>query len=204
MVTQAKLLGGKYLTARGTRVADVYHVAGAADGDLYLTEGATKANVAEHAGGLWVFAVPGQSLTPQHVEAIKGLQPERVIVALDREDNANTDRACERCLRMLWEADLPVYVWEGEDVGGPKGPAAAAHAAGRAFAALDGLQTLHTDGRVVACSHGHVIPVLVAFLIAARGLPGVPQLRHRGQWYRVRLVDDDVGIELREADGFPR
>ncbi len=93
--------------------------------------------------------------------------------------------------------------WREPD-GWEDGPATAAHAAGRAFAALDGIGTLHPNGRVVACSHGHVIPVLVAFLVASRGLVGVPQLRHRGQWYRIRLGEADAGIELREAEGFPR
>ena len=60
--------------------------------DLVTIEGATKANVVSHLSGLWCFAVAGQSLTPEHIRTIRLLQPVRVIVALDREDNANTDR----------------------------------------------------------------------------------------------------------------
>lgn len=54
---------------------------------------------------------------------IQQLQPGRVIVALDQEQNPNTDRARERWLHALYAAGLPTYqgVWEGADVGGPKG-----------------------------------------------------------------------------------
>jgi hypothetical protein len=122
---QAKYLEGRYLTARGTRLADVYHVSGrgAPGHGLYLTEGATKVNVASHLAKAWCFAVAGQALMPEHIAAINGLRPGRVIVTLDEEDNANTDRARERWLRALHAAGLSVYraVWEGEDVAGPKG-----------------------------------------------------------------------------------
>ncbi len=91
--------------------------------DLYLTEGATKANVSSHLAEAWCFAVPGQALMPDHISAFEGLRPGRVIVALDQEENANTDRARDRWLRALHAAGLSVYraVWEGEEVGGPKG-----------------------------------------------------------------------------------
>lgn len=121
---QLKVLGGRYLTATGTRLKDVYHVAGTPQGaDLYLTESATKANVAHVLGGISVFAVAGQSLKQSHIDAIKRLAPEQVIVALDEEDNAHTDQARERWLRSLNEAGLPTCraTWEGADVGGPKG-----------------------------------------------------------------------------------
>ncbi|MGB2695153.1 MAG: hypothetical protein WBD55_08195 [Dehalococcoidia bacterium] len=122
---QVKYLGGKYLTARGARLAEIYHVSGLdqAAADLYVTEGATKANVASHLAGVWIFALAGQALFPEHIEAIRRLGPARVIVALDQEDNANTDRAREHWLRALYRVGLPVHlaVWEGGDVGGPKG-----------------------------------------------------------------------------------
>jgi hypothetical protein len=56
-----------------------------------------------------------------------------VVVALDHEDNANTERAKERWLRALWDAGLNIYVavWEGEDVGGPKGIDDLVHAGGK-------------------------------------------------------------------------
>lgn len=121
---QLRLLGGRYRTATGTRLDTVYHLAGPPhSADLYLTEGATKANVAHALGDITVFAVAGQSLKRTHVEAIKRLAPRRVIVALDEEENPRTDQARERWLRMLGDAGLSAYraVWEGADVGGPKG-----------------------------------------------------------------------------------
>jgi hypothetical protein len=122
---QAKFLGGKYVTPYGTRLAHVYHVAGAnpPGGDLYLTEGATKANVASYLGELWVFAVAGQALMPEHVAAITRLEAGRVIITLDQEDNRTTERARERWQASLHDAGLSVYnaVWEGKDVAGPKG-----------------------------------------------------------------------------------
>ncbi len=121
---QQKVLEGNYLTARGSILSSVYHLAGMGGHgrDLYVTEGAIKVNVASHLGGIWTFAVAGQSLTLQHVDVIKSLRPGRVIVALDQEDNANADRARERWARTLWEQGLPVFtgVWEGEQMGGAK------------------------------------------------------------------------------------
>ncbi|MEX0785313.1 MAG: histidine phosphatase family protein [Dehalococcoidia bacterium] len=89
--------------------------------------------------------------------------------------------------------------WDGE-----RAPNVGAHAAGRAMAALWDMQMEHEDGRVVACSHGHVIPALVSFLIGAHELEGVPEVERRGQWHRVQLDGADVvGVELVEAKAFP-
>jgi len=122
---QLKVLDGKYLTARGSNLYSVYHLAGTGGPgrDLYTTEGATKANVASHLGGIWTFAVAGQSLTQQHIAVIKRLRPGRVVVAPDQEDNTNTDRARDRWFRTLWEQGLLVFtgVWEGQHLGGAKG-----------------------------------------------------------------------------------
>lgn len=79
-----------------------------------------------------------------------------------------------------------------------------AFAAGRAFDGIGKLQTLHTDGRIVTCSHGHIIPALVAYMIGVHGLPAVPQVTQRGQWYRLRFSDGRVGVERHHAaEGFP-
>lgn len=122
---QKKSLGGKYLTARGSLLSSVYHLAGTGSPgqDLYVTEGATKATVASHLGKFWTFAIAGQSLTSQHVDVIIGLRAGRVIVALDQEDNLNTDRARERWCGLLYERRLPVFtaVWDGEELDGAKG-----------------------------------------------------------------------------------
>jgi hypothetical protein len=122
---QIKVLGGKYLSLRGSRISSIHHLAGTLvqDNDLFLTEGGVKAEVAHRLGHVNVLGVPGQALSEKHLEVVRQLQPARVIVALDSERNANTERARERWLRSLYYAGLPTYcaVWEGEDVGGPKG-----------------------------------------------------------------------------------
>jgi 8-oxo-dGTP diphosphatase len=80
----------------------------------------------------------------------------------------------------------------------------APYAAGRAMAALWDIQLEREECRAVACSHGHVIPALVSFLIAAHGLEDVPEFERRGQWYRLQLDGADVvAIDLVEAEGFP-
>jgi 8-oxo-dGTP diphosphatase len=88
---------------------------------------------------------------------------------------------------------------------GPGGAYVAGHAAGRAMAGIEHVRADRTDGRVVICSHGHIIPNLIAFLIGAHALANVPDLKERGQWYQVRFGDNGVQIELRQADGlFPK
>lgn len=103
----------------------MFHVAGAihSGGDLYLTEGGIKAHVAHRLGDITVMGLPGQSLSENHVAIIRRLEPGRVIVALDEERNPSTDRARDKWLRALFHADLPTFraIWEGADVGGPKG-----------------------------------------------------------------------------------
>ena len=90
---------------------------------------------------------------------------------------------------------------------GPEGWESSAHeaafAAGTALRAIDKLRTLHPEGSVVACSHGHVIPALVAYLVAAHEMTGVPEVTRRGQWHALRFVDGHVAVERREAQGFP-
>ncbi|MEX2225558.1 MAG: hypothetical protein WEB52_03810 [Dehalococcoidia bacterium] len=119
---QLKLLGGKYETARGSVLTAVYHLSGEVreGADLFLTEGATKAIVTHHLADVPVFAVAGQSLTAEHIDAIASLMPAQVIVALDEEDNVQTDRARERWLRALFDAGLVSYraTWEASDAKG--------------------------------------------------------------------------------------
>ena len=80
-----------------------------------------------------------------------------------------------------------------------------AFAAGTAFAAVERIRSERPPGRAIACSHGGIIPALVAFLTAAHNLEGVPELTHRGQWYRLRFEGERVSVELQEAAaGFPQ
>lgn len=87
---------------------------------------------------------------------------------------------------------------------GPEGASVGAFAAGTALAALERIESQYPEGRAIACSHGHIIPALVAFLIAAHGLAS-PPWHHRGQWYRLRFEGERVSVELQDAaGGFPR
>ena len=122
---QQKRLGAGYLSPAGAQLDSVYAVAGCPvpGCDLYVTEGGTKAIVSHELAGLVVFAVAGQALMPAHIAAIKRLEPGRVIACLDHEYNVNTDRARRRWLERLADEGLQTFdgVWEGSDVGGPKG-----------------------------------------------------------------------------------
>ncbi len=96
------------------------------------------------------------------------------------------------------------HVPDGWEPKNNRGANVAPHAAGMAMSALWDIQLAHPDGRVVACSHGHVIPALISFLIAAHDLEDVPDSEGRGQWYRIRLDGADViSVELLEAAEFP-
>ena len=125
---------------------------------------------------------------------------------------------CRQTLEPLAEhTGLPVDVLPelGEDVAwrNPDGWESesweVAFAAGSAARGIAKLRALHHGGRVVACSHGHVIPAYIAFLSAAHGLRvpqvvlRVPPAVRRGQWYRLRFAGDDLTVELREAPAFP-
>ena len=97
------------------------------------------------------------------------------------------------------------HVPDGWSDDGNRGANVAPHAAGMAMSALWDIQLAHPEGHVVACSHGHVIPALVSFLIAAHGLEGVPGEFTRGQWYRIQMDGGDVvAIDLLEAEEFPK
>ena len=104
------------------------------------------------------------------------------------------------------------HVADGWDHEYNRGANVAPYAAGMAMAALWDIQLAYPEGRVVGCSHGHVIPALISFLIAAHDLEDVPESHGRGQWYRVRMDGADpsaplragiVSIELLEAPDFP-
>lgn len=96
------------------------------------------------------------------------------------------------------------HAWRNPE-GWEQGSHEMAFAAGKTFDGIGKLRTLYPEGRIVACSHGHVIPAFVAYLIGVHGLSAVPQVTRRGQWYRLRFVDGLVDLELCEApEGFPK
>jgi 8-oxo-dGTP diphosphatase len=68
-----------------------------------------------------------------------------------------------------------------------------AWAAGRMLRAVAIMMDAHPGGRVVAASHGDVVPVLVAALASAAGIPR-PRYVGRGGWYTLQLAAGDVAI----------
>jgi 8-oxo-dGTP diphosphatase len=72
-----------------------------------------------------------------------------------------------------------------------------AWAAGRMLRAVEVMMTAHPGGRVVAASHGDVIPVLMATLSTARGIPR-PRHVGRGGWYTLRITSDDLAVIPRD------
>ena len=68
-----------------------------------------------------------------------------------------------------------------------------AWAAGRMLRAVAIMMEAHPGGRVVAASHGDVVPVLVAALASASGLPR-PRYVGRGGWYTLQFAAGDVAI----------
>ena len=60
-------------------------------------------------------------------------------------------------------------------------------------------------GRILACSHGDLIPETIDFLVATDRLPAPERLRVRGEWYTIRLSEGAVAVHLNRApSGFPR
>jgi broad specificity phosphatase PhoE len=90
----------------------------------------------------------------------------------------------------------------GEWVAGvfaPMGQAVAgAWIAGRATGAVVRLTAAHPGGRVVACSHGDVLPVLLALLAGAYGVP-LPPLVNRGGWWELRFAGGGLEIVAGQA-----
>ena len=72
----------------------------------------------------------------------------------------------------------------------------------RGEAALREIALQQPEGRVVACSHGDLIPNVGHRIARSLGVD-LPLLAHRGQRYRIRMADGFEGIEILEAPGFP-
>lgn len=72
-------------------------------------------------------------------------------------------------------------------------------AAGRTFGPFRRVTTRFPTRRVVACSHGDIIPALVAFLTGAYALSPVPPLTRRGGWYVIERTDDTGRITAPQA-----
>lgn len=74
--------------------------------------------------------------------------------------------------------------------------------AARAYNAIQHIRQSHPEARVAVCSHGDLIPALVAHLTADHGASPAEQLTARGQWYTIRVGNDTIEIAL-NPDGSP-
>jgi 8-oxo-dGTP diphosphatase len=72
-----------------------------------------------------------------------------------------------------------------------------AWAAGRMLRAVAVMMDAHPRGRAVAASHGDVIPVLLATLSSAFGIP-LPRHVGRGGWYTLRFAPGGLAITSRD------
>jgi 8-oxo-dGTP diphosphatase len=72
-----------------------------------------------------------------------------------------------------------------------------AWAAGRMLRAVATMTDAHPGGRVAAASHGDVVPVLLAALASAAGMPR-PRHVGRGGWYTLQFASGDLAITSHE------
>jgi len=89
--------------------------------------------------------------------------------------------------------------WAGFDFGmdreGSGNPMGPAYWSGRGLSFVNKVREAHpAGGRIVACSHGDTIPLIVASLAGAYGVQPPSPLWGFGGWYRLRLDGDTVSI----------
>jgi len=96
-------------------------------------------------------------------------------------------------LAGLHETDewLPPLLWRNDRFGA-NDPVGGAYAAGLAMHALETIRAEYRSGRVVACTHGDVLPSLIVYLIGAHGLELPAPNPTRGGWYTLRFQDGAV------------
>ena len=93
---------------------------------------------------------------------------------------------------------LPPPLWRTPNTASDIGPLGGSYAAGAAMRALDAIRTNHSAGRVVACTHGDVLPSLIVYLISAFDLD-LPAPNHtRGGWYTLVFEDTRVDVQHHE------
>lgn len=71
---------------------------------------------------------------------------------------------------------------------------------GRGLAVLDEIAAAWPGKRVVACSHGDLVPATVSVLAHRHSLR-VAEFTRRGQWYSIERRGEALRIELKEAGG---
>jgi len=75
----------------------------------------------------------------------------------------------------------------------------------RCLNALRSLVEKHDGQRIVACSHGDLIPGFAEHVVTQLGVPESRRLERRGQWYTVRFDRDAISLALNLGpDDFPR
>jgi broad specificity phosphatase PhoE len=86
----------------------------------------------------------------------------------------------------------------------PESAYGGARVAGAAYGALAGIRDKMPEGRVVICSHGDVVPALVAFLGGLHDAP-VPEPRpQRPMWYTLEFEGAGPRVSLQPTPpGFP-
>jgi len=84
-------------------------------------------------------------------------------------------------------------------------PHGGAYAAGRAWSAVRQIRAMSPVGRVAVCTHGDIVPCLIAFLVGAESLSPPPALVWRGGWYTISIAGSKVDVQHHEAPSdFPR
>ncbi len=75
----------------------------------------------------------------------------------------------------------------------------------RCLNALRRIVEKHDGQRIVACSHGDLIPGFAEYVVTHLGVPETRRLERRGQWYTVRFDGDAIAVALNLGpDDFPR
>ena len=69
----------------------------------------------------------------------------------------------------------------------------------RGISAIYAMREMIEEGRVVACSHGDIIPAIIEVLAEAGGLEA-PVLERRGQWYTITFEDEVTSIDRNEIE----
>ncbi len=72
----------------------------------------------------------------------------------------------------------------------------------RGEAALREIALRQPEGRVIACSHGDLIPEVGHRIASSLGVD-LPLLAHRGQRYRIAIGDGFERVEMAEVPAFP-
>lgn len=87
-----------------------------------------------------------------------------------------------------WTQDIYRHLDIGQAIGG-------GWAAGHGLRALLTMGSRHPGSRVVAASHGDIIPAFLAMLCAAYETP-LPRVAARGGWYTIRFGSDSCAIAM--------